>query len=245
MHGRLQRRDIDCRRYGATALALVTTSSWHVEAQVVVVLVEIQVGSRGEVVGLRGRALDEGRRHGSGGGGDSKVIVVVSQTILERLQRHQLGQLDTQDLGMASQVVHHDLACLLLLGEITALVEASGVGGIHVEEWRTVKFHHQTPRSRRSAIRPGIRVSGFQSDVLDVRERILDFVTSGIVVDIVGHAGLVGRVEDDQVHGILANAPPGTDREGAAGKMRNDCNRILVSCSQGRWGRAAMVCSWR
>jgi hypothetical protein len=56
-------------------------------------------------------------------------------------------------------------------------------------------------------------------DVLDVRKRVLDLVSGLVVVDVVRHGALVGRVKDDQVHGVLANTHPPADGEGAAVQM--------------------------
>ena len=60
-------------------------------------------------------------------------------------------------------------------------------------------------------------------NALDEGEWELDFVASRIVVDIVGDAGFVRGIEDDQVHGVLADSPPGTNAQRPTGKVMNDC----------------------
>lgn len=216
-HRRLQPRDIDSSRNRAASLTLVTASSRDVETQVVVVLVEVHKVGVSKVVWLGSRALDERRRHRSGhskvvvGAGAVVAVTIVRQPVLERLQRHKLGQLDAQNLGMTSQMMNHDLACLLLLGEIAALVETARVGRIHIEHGWVVQFHHDSTRSRRGAIGTRVGVSRLQGDVLDVGERVFDLIASRVVVDIVSHASFVGGVENHQIHGILPDAPPATD----------------------------------
>lgn len=197
----------------------MATSSWHVEAQVVAVLVQIHVSGSGELVGLRCRTLDEWGRHRSWH--SKAAAVVISQAVLEGLQGHELGKLNAQDLGMASQVMNHDLTSLLFLGEIAALVETSRVGRVHVKVRRAVQFHDKTPWSRWFPIRPRAWITGFQGDVLDIGERILDFIAGSIVVDIVSHACLIRGVEYDQVHGVLSNAPPAADSQGTTSEVRN------------------------
>lgn len=196
----------------------MATSSWHVEAQVIAVLVQIHVSGSGELIGLRCRTLDERGRHRSW---HSKTAVNISQAILEGLQGHELGKLNAQDLGMASQVMNHDLTSLLFLGEITALVETSRVGRVHVKVRRAVQFHDKTTWSRWFPIRPRARVTGFQRDVLDIGERVLDLIAGSIVVYIVRHACLIRGVEHDQVHGVLPNAPPAADSQGTTSEVRN------------------------
>lgn len=236
-HRALQRGDVNCYWHGATTLALVSAGSRHIETQMVVILVKIHIGRWREVIGLGSRTLDERRRHR---GGHSKVaaVIAVCQTVLERFQRHKLGELHTQHLGMASQVMDHDLARLLLLGEITTLVEPPGVGRIHVEHRWAVKLHYQSTRPRWLTVRPGVGVSSLQGDVLDVCEWVFDLITSRVVVDIVCHAGLVGRVENNQVHRVLSNAPPATDCQRSTSEMRDDdfARRIgLVSVHARAW----------
>lgn len=218
-HRTLESRDVDCNGHGSASLTLVAAGRWHGEAQVVAILVQVQVRGCGELVGLRGRSLDERRRHCRW---NSKGVVIVSQAVLERFQGNKLGKLNAQDLGMASQMMNHDLACLLFFSEITTLVETSRVGGIHVEVWWAVQLHHKTTRSGWCAVRAGVRISGFQSDVLNVSERILDLVTGSIVVNVVGHARLVRRVKDNQVHGVLPDASPATNGQGPTGEVRDN-----------------------
>lgn len=217
-HGTLECRDVNCNRYRTASLALVATSSWHIEAQVVAILVQVHVSWSSKMVGLRCRTLDEWRGHRSRHG---EAAVIISQAVLERLQRYKLGKLNAQDLGMASQVMNHDLTSLLLLGEITALVESSGVRRVHVKVRRAVQLHNKTTWSRWFPIRPRARIPSFQGDVLDIGKRILDLIAGSIVVDIVSHACLIRGIENDQVHGVLSNAPPAADSQGTTGEVRN------------------------
>ena len=169
------------------------------------------------MVGLRSRALDKGRRHRRGGHGK-----VVSHTILERLQRDQFGELNAKNLGMTSKMVNQDLTGLLLFGEIAALIETSRVGGVHVEKRRTVQLHDQATRPGRSTVGLRTLVTRLQSDVLDMGEGVLDLVSGGVIVDVVGHAGLLWRVENHQVHSILSDAAPAANAQRTACEMMND-----------------------
>lgn len=227
-HGCLQGREIHGNRNGTTPLTLVSARrvGTHIRGMmrvgkvVVVMVVRILVQSHersgcGEMIGLRCRTLDEGRRHGRSGHGK----VIVGHAVLEGFQGDQFGELDAEHLGMTTQMVDQDLRGLLLLGEITTLVETPGVGGVHVEERRAVQFHDETTGSRGSPVRLRGLVTRFQSDVLDVGKGIFDLVAGGVVVDVVGHAGLFGRVENNQIHGILPNAAPTADGQGAASEV--------------------------
>lgn len=48
--------------------------------------------------------------------------------ILEGLQRHELGKLATQDLGMTTKMMSEYLGSLLIFSEVTALIKATGSG---------------------------------------------------------------------------------------------------------------------
>ena len=54
-------------------------------------------------------------------------------TVLVGLERDEFGQLAAQHFRWATEVMHHDLGCLLLFGEVTTLVEPVGPLGIHEE----------------------------------------------------------------------------------------------------------------
>lgn len=190
-HRRLQSCNINDSGNRATSLALVPTGSRHVEAQVVGILVKVHEVGMNKVVGLGGRALDVGWRHRTR---HSKVVIiaVVCHAVLERFQRDELRKLNTKDLGMTSQVMNHDPACLLLLCKITALVEPSRVGRIHVKHGWSDQLNNQAPRSRWTAIRSRVWISRLQGDFLDMRKRVFNLITGSVIVDIVCHAGFVG-----------------------------------------------------
>ena len=45
----------------------------------------------------------------------------------------------------------------------------------------------------------------FQCDVFNIREWILNLISSRVIADIVSQAGFVGCIEDNQIHSILAH----------------------------------------
>lgn len=53
--------------------------------------------------------------------------MTVSHAIAERFQSDQLGELHTKDFRMPAEMVDQDLARLLILREITTLIEASRI----------------------------------------------------------------------------------------------------------------------
>lgn len=74
-----------------------------------------------------------------------------------------------------------------------------------------------------------------EADLPNGREGILDLVASRVVIDIVGDAGLVGRVEDDEIHGIETNTAPAADAQSTAGEVMDHCNEDeLASCKTGK-----------
>ncbi len=148
-------------------------------------------------------------------------------SILEGLERHQLGKLSAQHLGMSSQLVSQDLGCLLILGEVTTLVEAARVGRVHEKVGRPVQLNDKPARSRWRAVSSWRRFTRFQLNALDKGERVFDLVASGIIVDIVRDAGFVRRVEDDQVHGVLTHPSPRTDAQRSTGEVLNDLKRLV------------------
>ena len=199
---------------GTTPLTLVSSSGVHAQMRVAGVVLEHSHEWSSEVlVGLRSRTLDERRRHR---GRHRKVGV--GHAVLEGFQGDQFGKLNAEHLGMTSKMMNQNLTGLLLFGKITALVETSRVGRIHVEQRRTVQFHHETTRPGRSTV--GLRAfTRFQSDILDVREGVFNLVSGGVIVDVISHAGLLRRVKDDQVHSILSDASPAANGQRTAGEM--------------------------
>ena len=199
---------------GTAPLTLVSSSRVHAQMRVAGVVLEHSHEWSSEVlVGLRSRTLDERRRHR---GRHRKVGV--GHAVLEGFQGDQFGKLNAEHLGMTSKMMNQNLTGLLLFGKITALVETSRVGRIHVEQRRTVQFHHETTRPGRSTV--GLRAfTRFQSDILDVREGVFNLVSGGVIVDVISHAGLLRRVKDDQVHSILSDASPAANSQRTAGEM--------------------------
>lgn len=59
--------------------------------------------------------------------------------------------------------------------------------------------------------------------MFDVGKWELDLVASRVVVDVVGDARFVRRVEDDQIHRILTHSSPAANAERTAGEVMNDC----------------------
>ena len=53
-------------------------------------------------------------------------------------------------------------------------------------------------------------------------EGVLDLVSGGVIVDVVGHAGLLWRVEDHQVHSILSDAAPASNAQRTACEVMNN-----------------------
>ena len=84
---------------------------------------------------------------------------------------------------------------LLVLGEISALVETTRPRRVHEEVRRAVKLDHQATRPWWVVVCVWARLSRFEGDVLNVCEWEFDLVTSRIVVDIVSDTGLVRRIE--------------------------------------------------
>ena len=146
-----------------------------------------------------------------------------AQSVLEGLQGYKLRKLTTENFGMSSEVVGQDLRRLLLLREVPALVEATRAGRVHEEVRRSVQFDDKTARTRWRAIGTWNVLTRLQLYALDISEWKLDLVTSRIVVDVVGKASLVGRVEDDEVHGVLTHTTPGPNAQGTASEVVDDC----------------------
>ncbi len=140
---------------------------------------------------------------------------------LKRFQRDEFGELATQSIGVATQMMCVDLRRLLVLGKVPTLVEASCTGRVHEKIRRPVQLHEKTPRSWSHAVGIIRRIGVFKGNVLDVGERILDLVTSRVIVDIVGETSFVRRIEYDQIHGILSYPTPGANGKGFAGKVVN------------------------
>ena len=127
---------------------------------------------------------------------------------LERLQSDQLCELAAEDLWMTAEVVNEAVGCLLVLGEVTALVEATRSRRVHEEVWRARQLNDKSTRSLCSTLSIGCRITIVQGDILDECKWVFDLVASRVVVDVVRNATLLWRVEDDEVHGTLANSPP-------------------------------------
>ena len=146
-----------------------------------------------------------------------------AQPVLEGFQRHKFRKLTAQNFGVPSEMMGQDLRRLLLLREVSALVEATRARRVHEEVRRSVQFDDKTARPGWRAIGTRYVLTRLQLYALDVSEWKLDLVTSRIVVDVVGKASLVGRVEDDEVHSILTHATPGPNAQRTASEVVDDC----------------------
>lgn len=140
---------------------------------------------------------------------------------LKRLQRDEFGELATQSIWVATQMMCVDLRRLLVLGKVPTLVETSCTGRVHEKIRGPIQLHEKTPRSWSHAVGIIRWIGIFKGNVLDVGEWILDLVSGRVIVDIVGETGFVGRIEYDQIHGILSHPTPGADCKGFAGKVVN------------------------
>ena len=127
---------------------------------------------------------------------------------------------------MSSQVVCQDLRSLLVFCKVPTLVKATGSGRVHEEVRWSVQFNDQPTRPWWRTVGARSGIARFQLYALDVRERKFDLVAGRIIVDVVSDAGLVGRVEDDEIHGVLPNSSPSTDTQGAAGEVVDDYNTV-------------------
>lgn len=137
-------------------------------------------------------------------------------TVHEGLQRHKLGELATENLGVSTEVVNHALRSLLVLSEVATLEEAIGRGRrVHEEVWWPVQLDDDATKLVRVAL------AVLEIDRLDVSEGVLDLVPGLLIVDVVGHRTLVRRVKDDQVHSVLTDPSPFANAERAAGQMVN------------------------
>jgi hypothetical protein len=138
---------------------------------------------------------------------------------------------------MSSKVMDEHLRRLLVLGEISALVETTRPRRVHEEVRRAVKLNHQATRSWWIVVRVWARLSRFECNVLNIREWEFDLVTSRIVVDVVGDASLVRRIEYHQIHCILAYTAPGANAERAAGKVVDDCCSLVLNSLRKQAGK--------
>lgn len=135
-------------------------------------------------------------------------------TVHEGFQRHELGKLTAENLGVAAEVVDHTMRRLLILSEVATLEKAVGIGGrVHEEVRGPVQLNDNAAKLVRVAV-VVLQINRFNG-----RERVLDLVASLLIVDVVGHSALVGRVEDDEVHGVLAHTRPLANTEGAASQV--------------------------
>lgn len=89
---------------------------------------------------------------------------------------------------------------LLIFSEVSTCEEAAtGSRRVYEEEWRVKQFNQD------AAV---LALRSIEEDALDVGERVLDLVPSLLGVDIIGHGALVGRIENNQIHGTLADPGP-------------------------------------
>ncbi len=214
--GRVEHGEVDGDRYRSTTLSLVTRPSPRVKTHTSMVVAEhthVWWLWSGEVdIGLRGGSRDahggrDRRRSGH------RVHFKRTVSVLESIQRNQLGKLATQNLGVSSKMMDEHLRCLLIFGEITTLIEAAGAGRIHEKVGRPVEFNDQAAGSRRDAAVARIGLSRLQTDAFDKGKGEFDLVACGIIIDVICDAGFVGRIKDDEIHGILSDATPTADTQ--------------------------------
>jgi len=105
-------------------------------------------------------------------------------------------------------VVNHDLTGLLVLGEVTAFVEAAAARAVHVELGWSDEFDDKRAHALGEGIGTIRDLALDQVDILDPGKWIFDLVTCRIVVDVIGDTGLFRRVEDDQIHLTLTDPAP-------------------------------------
>ena len=216
-HGSLQHREVDGHGNRPAALSLVARAADRRGKTDAPLLLLVHADVRLGEVGLRRRPVG-GRDRGRHGDGVELVERIGVVSVHEGFQRDQLGELTAQHLGVSSQVVRQDLRSLLVFCEVADLNEAiRGGSRVHEEVWRTVELDNDAAE----LVRVTVRV--LKEDVLDVRERVFDLVARLLVVDVVCHRTLVGRVKNDEVHRVLADSRPLADAQGAAGKMVNHC----------------------
>lgn len=220
LRGLAKHGKVDGNGHGAAALAFVTAGRSQADANTKGWLVEHAhgVGMSDMLVRLRLRTMHDG---GDGGGNGERVRIEHLMAVLERVQSDELGELTAQDFGMTAEVMNENLRSLLVFGKVAALVETSGAGRVHEEVGRPRQLDDETARPLRSALGVAERIAIVQRDVLYERERILDLVPGGVVVDVVRDATFFGRVEDDEVHGTLADSTPRADAQRAASKVVN------------------------
>lgn len=118
---RLQRREIDWHRNRPAALALVATRRMQAHA-VLRFVVYSRLVCRW-LIGLGGWAVyqlwrDRRRRR-------EATKVEMGMAISKRLERDQFGQLHVEYFVTAPQVMDHGFGGLLLLGEVSALIEST------------------------------------------------------------------------------------------------------------------------
>ena len=156
-HGSTKRGQVDGGRYGARTLSFVSCA----RAAWVKVLelginpemsflehADMRLGWSCKLEGwLRGRTNDPHVR-GNRSRGRHGVDVEGVQTVLEGFRCHELAELTAQDLRVSTKMMHEHLRCLLILREVSALIETTGSGRIHEELRRSVEFDDQTTRSR-------------------------------------------------------------------------------------------------
>lgn len=140
-------------------------------------------------------------------------MLVCHMSVHERLERTQLCELACEHLWVSTKVMHHDLRRLLILCEVSTLEKASRPRRVHEEIRRPVELYNQATRLAHFCI------SMLEENVFDECKGVFDFVSGLVVVDIIGHACFVGRVEDDEVHGVLAHTRPLANTEGAASQV--------------------------
>ncbi len=145
--------------------------------------------------------------------------------IAENLQRGELLKLAAENLGMAAKMVHQHARSLLVFRKVATLIKAARARRVHEEVRWLHQLYDEAARTRLTRLRSGGTIAGVEGDILDRREGILDLVAGRIVVDVICHACLVRRIEDNKIHSIQAHTPPRTNCQGTACEMVNDYQR--------------------
>jgi len=137
-----------------------------------------------------------------------------------------------------------NVGCLLILCKVTALVETPGVGRVHEEVGWSGQFNDEAAGSGWGSICIWSRVTSFQLNAFNVSEGKFDLVASRVVVDVVGDARFVGRVEDDQIHGVLTNTSPRTNAQRSTCEVLDDDFALSSRITIHHHATTPILCHW-
>lgn len=134
----------------------------------------------------------------------------------------QLCKLSRQGLCLSTKDMSQVLRGLLIGSEISSWVEPARVGRIHEEVRWMIEMNYNLTLLLSWVLLAIGGIDGLQFDAADIREWVLNLVTSRVVVDVVGDALLLWRVEDNQIHAILTNTSPRANAERTAVEVVNE-----------------------